>query len=52
LWGTEWARAFAVVTHEQAVEPFLKTDHLSDAERTMLMGGHLRQGLWLVVKTG
>src|ERR1700686_4986260 len=39
LWGTDWTRAFAVVNYEQAVEPFLKTDRLSDAERAMLMGG-------------
>jgi predicted TIM-barrel fold metal-dependent hydrolase len=39
LWGTDWTRAFAVVNYEQAVEPFLKTDRLSDTERTMLMGG-------------
>ena len=31
--------AFAVVNYEQAVEPFLKTDRLSDTERAMLMGG-------------
>jgi L-fuconolactonase len=39
LWGTDWTRAFAVVDYEQAVEPFLKTDRLSDTERAMLMGG-------------
>ena len=39
LWGTDWTRAFAVVNYEQAVEPFLKTDRLSDSERAMLMGG-------------
>ena len=39
LWGTDWTRAFAVVNYEQAVEPFLKTDRLSAAERAMLMGG-------------
>src|SRR5215472_14995754 len=33
LWGTDWTRAFAVVNYEQAVEPFLKTDRLSDSER-------------------
>jgi transposase len=32
-------RAFAVVNYEQAVEPFLTTDRLSDTERAMLMGG-------------
>jgi L-fuconolactonase len=39
LWGTDWTRAFAVVNLEQAVEPFLRTDRLNDAERAMLMGG-------------
>src|SRR4051812_43383007 len=39
LWGTDWTRAFAVVNYEQAVEPFVKTDRLSDSERAMLMGG-------------
>jgi len=39
LWGTDWTRAFAVVNYEQAVEPFRQTDHLSDSERGMLMGG-------------
>src|SRR5271167_4017963 len=33
LWGPEWTRAFAVVNYEQAVEPFLKSDRLSDTER-------------------
>ena len=42
-------RAFAVVNYERAVEPFLKTDRLSDSERAMLMGG-VRQGAWLVAK--
>jgi hypothetical protein len=33
------SRAFAVVNYEQAVEPFVRTDRLSDGERVMLMGG-------------
>jgi len=37
------------VNYERAVEPFLKTDRLSDSERAMLMGG-VRQGAWLVAK--
>jgi hypothetical protein len=37
--GARRTRAFAVVNYEQAVEPFLKTDRLSDTERAMLMGG-------------
>jgi predicted TIM-barrel fold metal-dependent hydrolase len=39
LWGTDWTRAFAVVNYEQAVEPFLKTDRLSDSDRATLMYG-------------
>ena len=39
LWGTDWTRAYAVVNYEQAVEPFLKNDRLTDSERAMLMGG-------------
>ena len=39
LWGTDWTRAFAVVNYEQAVEPFRRTNRLSDSERAMLMGG-------------
>ena len=39
LWGTDWTRAYAVVNYEQAVEPFRKTDRLSDSDRAMLMGG-------------
>jgi L-fuconolactonase len=39
LWGTDWTRAFAVVNYEQGVEPFRKTDRLSESERAMLMGG-------------
>ena len=37
--GTDWTRAYAVVNYEQAVEPFLKTDRLSDSDRATLMGG-------------
>ena len=36
---SDWTRAYAVCNYEQAVEPFLKTDRLSDSERAMLMGG-------------
>jgi hypothetical protein len=39
LWGTDWTRAYAVVNYEQAVEPFLKNERLTDSERAMLMGG-------------
>ena len=39
LWGTDWTRAHAVVSYEQAVRPFLETDKLTESERAMLMGG-------------
>ena len=39
LWGTDWTRAYAVCNYEQATEPFVKTDRLSDSERATLMGG-------------
>jgi predicted TIM-barrel fold metal-dependent hydrolase len=39
LWGTDWTRAHAVVGYEQAVEPFRRTDRLSESDRAMLMGG-------------
>jgi len=39
LWGTDWTRAFALVNYEQAVEPFRRTEHFSESERSMLMGG-------------
>ena len=39
MWGTDWTRAFAVVNYEQAVEPFRRTDRLSESERVMLMSG-------------
>jgi predicted TIM-barrel fold metal-dependent hydrolase len=39
LWGTDWTRAFAVCNYEQAVEPFVETNRLSESERAMLMGG-------------
>ena len=39
LWGTDWTRAHAIVSYAEGVEPFLRTDRLSDGERAMLMGG-------------
>jgi L-fuconolactonase len=48
---TDWTRAFAVVNYEQAVEPFLKTDRLSDTEREMLMGGACAKAYgWSLIK--
>lgn len=39
LWGTDWTRANAVVSYEQATKPFFETNRLSESERAMLMGG-------------
>lgn len=41
LWGTDWTRAVNLLTYEQGVEAFRVTDHLSDSERSALMGGSL-----------
>lgn len=41
MWGTDWTRAIAFLTYEQAVQPFLTTDRLSDGDRAALMGGSL-----------
>jgi L-fuconolactonase len=43
MWGTDWTRAVALLTYEQGVESFRVTGHLSDSDRTALMGGTLRQ---------
>jgi L-fuconolactonase len=52
LWGTDWTRAFAVVNYEEAIEPFLKTDRLSDSERAMLMGDACAKGLLVALSVG
>lgn len=39
LWGTDWTRAFAVVSYAEGVEPFRMSHRLSESERDMLMGG-------------
>jgi predicted TIM-barrel fold metal-dependent hydrolase len=39
LWGTDWTRATAIVSYEDAVESFRVTNRLSESERSMLMGG-------------
>lgn len=41
MWGTDWTRAVELLTYEQGVEPFRKTDRLSDGDRAALMGGTL-----------
>jgi L-fuconolactonase len=43
LWGTDWTRAVNLITYEQGVEPFRRTDRLSDSERAILMGGALQK---------
>jgi L-fuconolactonase len=43
MWGTDWTRAVALLTYEQGVESFRVTGHLSDSDRTALMGGTLRR---------
>jgi hypothetical protein len=49
LWGTDWTRAFAVVSYEQAVKPFLETEpqrhRAGNAD-----GRRLRQSVWLVTE--
>jgi predicted TIM-barrel fold metal-dependent hydrolase len=43
MWGTDWTRAVALLTYEQAVEPFRVTDRLSESDRAALMGETLRR---------
>ena len=43
LWGTDWTRAVALVSYAEGVETFRATDHLSDAERSALMGGNAQR---------
>ena len=43
LWGTDWTRATALVTYQDAVEAFRVTDRLTPDERARLMGGALAQ---------
>ena len=43
LWGTDWTRAVNLLTYEQGVEPFRRTDRLSEDERAVLMGGALQR---------
>ena len=43
LWGTDWTRAVNLLSYEQGVEPFRRTDRLTEAERTELMGGALQR---------
>jgi len=43
LWGTDWTRAVDLLTYAQGVEPFRRTDRLTESERAALMGGTLRR---------
>ena len=43
LWGTDWTRAVNLITYEQGVEPFRRTDRLTESERAELMGGTLQR---------
>ena len=43
LWGTDWTRAVALVSYAEGVGAFRATDHLSDAERSALMGGNAQR---------
>jgi L-fuconolactonase len=38
MWGTDWTRVTAL-TYGQAVDAFRTTQHLSDSDRAMFMGG-------------
>ena len=43
LWGTDWTRAVNLLAYEQGVEPFRRTDRLTEGERAELMGGTLQR---------
>ena len=43
LWGTDWTRAVNLLDYGQGVEPFRRTDRLTDSERAALMGGTLQR---------
>ena len=43
LWGTDWTRAVNLITYEEGVEPFRRTDRLTEGERAQLMGGTLER---------
>ena len=43
MWGTDWTRAVNLLSYEQGVEPFRRTDRLTEGERAALMGGTLER---------
>ena len=43
MWGTDWTRAVNLLTYQEGVEPFRRTDRLTEGERAALMGGTLER---------
>ena len=43
LWGTDWTRAVALLSYAEGVDAFRDSDRLSDAERSVLMGGNAQR---------
>ena len=43
MWGTDWTRATNLLSYEQGVEPFRRTDRLTAAEKAQLMGKTLQR---------
>ena len=43
MWGTDWTRTSGMLTYEQSVAPFRKTDRLSASDKSKLMGGTLQK---------
>ena len=43
LWGTDWTRAVNLLDYGQGVEPFRRTDRLTESDRAELMGGTLQR---------
>jgi predicted TIM-barrel fold metal-dependent hydrolase len=41
LWGTDWTRAVKLLTYQEGVEAFRRTDRLSNREKARLMGESL-----------
>jgi L-fuconolactonase len=42
MWGTDWTRTSGMLTYEQGVTPFRRTERFSDSDRAKLMGGTLQ----------
>lgn len=40
LWGTDWTRAVAFLTHKQGTDAFRDTKRLSEGDKAKLMGGN------------